>query len=173
MPNWCLNTLTIDTSTNGGKILAEAFKPKYEDKDGQLYARPFQDLMPIPSDLEIESGFFGEGTDKQKEMDAKYKANKEKYGYKDWYEFCNAKWGTKWDAKVYEFDDGSEEVYVQFDTAWCPPAEFFRWFADEHPDANFSNEYEEEGCAFQGVMGQSDGAFIDDCWEMEVENGQE
>jgi hypothetical protein len=175
MPNWCLNTLMIDTTTNGGKVLAEAFKPKYEDKNGQLYAKPFHDLMPIPSELEIESGFFGEGTEKQKEMDALYKANIEKYGYPNWYDWCNDKWGTKWDARVDEYDDGDpSEVYVYFDTAWCPPAEFFKWFADEYPDANFSNEYSEEGMQFAGVLGQKDGIFLDESWdtEQEDEDGQ-
>ena len=45
MPNWCFNRLTIDTTSEGGKKLAEAFRPKYES-EGELIARPFQDLLP-------------------------------------------------------------------------------------------------------------------------------
>lgn len=92
MPNWCYNNLTIDGNTKGGKILAEAFRPKYPCEDGTLDANPFQDLMPIPEDLRIEAGYFGDGTEKNNEMQDRYARNKEKYGHQHWYDWCIANW---------------------------------------------------------------------------------
>ena len=169
MPNWCFNTLTIDTTTEGGKVLAEAFRPKYKYEDSDdLYARPFQDLMPCPDELHVDAGFFGKDTDKDKEMQALYKANKAKYGYEHWYDWQIGNWGTKWDARVEDFDDDKpSDVMVYFDTAWSPPTEFFKFFADKYPDARFENEYNEEGMQFEGRVGQSDLGFFDESWDTE------
>jgi len=168
MPNWCFNRLCIDTTTEGGKVLAEAFRPKYEDEKGHLYARPFTDLMPCPDELHITAGYSGD-KEKQTELEALYEANKEKYGYTDWYEWCWANWGVKWDARVEEYDDSNadEEVYVYFDTAWNAPDEFFEYFAKKYPDARFEDEYDEEGMQFEGRVGQSDIGFFKECWDME------
>jgi hypothetical protein len=172
MPNWCFNRLTIDATTKGGKILANAFKPKYEDNDGNLYAKPFSDLMPCPKDLDIDAGFFGSGTERDEEMQKLYASNKEKYGYTHWYDWQIAKWGTKWDANVVEYDDSDpmEDIYVYFDTAWCPPVEFFRWFSEQYPDAIFEDEYDEEGMQFAGRVGANENGFFDESWDMEEEN---
>ena len=34
--------------------------------------------------------------------------NEKKYGCKDWYEWNNRNWGTKWDAGEASIDDGCE-----------------------------------------------------------------
>ena len=168
MPNWCFNTLSINTRTEGGKVLANAFRPKYRDENGRQYASPFHDLMPIPDDLQIESGFFGKDTPKQKEMEEKYKANIEKYGYKSWYEWCIANWGTKWDARVEDYIDHTDhEIEVLFDTAWSPAVEFFYWFSEQYPDAEFYCEYTEECMGYEGNFGKEDGIFFDHCEDTE------
>jgi len=160
MPNWCFNKLCIDTTTEGGKILAEAFRPKYKDEKGHLYARPFTDLMPCPEELRIDA-HCGDLSEQQK-------ANKEKYGYTDWYEWCWANWGVKWDARVEDFDDSNaEEIYVYFETPWNAPDEFFENFAKKYPEARFEDEYDEEGMQFEGRVGQSDIGFFKECWDME------
>lgn len=165
MPNWCFNKLCIDTTTEGGKVLAEAFRPKYEDDKGHLYARPFTDLMPCPDELR-DTTACATPSDQQK-------ANKEKYGYTDWYEWCWANWGVKWDARVEEFDDSNaEETYVYFDTAWNAPDEFFEYFAKKYPDARFEDEYDEEGMQFEGRVGQSDIGFFKESWDMEPQEDE-
>jgi len=168
MPNWCFNTLTVDATTEGGKALVEAFRPKYkyEDSDG-LYARPFQDLMPCPDALHCDAGFFGEGTDKEKEMLAIYASNKANHGYAHWYDWQVANWGTKWDARVEDFqDENPKDVMIYFDTAWSPPVEFLRWFSEKNPDVVFSMEYDEEGMFFEGKTTHDPvNGFRDDCWE--------
>jgi len=168
MPNWCFNTLTIDATTEGGKVLAEAFRPKYKHEDSNnLYARPFQDLMPCPEELHITAGYSGD-KEKQTELEALYEANKAKHGYAHWYDWQIANWGTKWDARVEDYqDDNPKDVMVYFDTAWSPPTEFFKFFADKYPDARFENEYNEEGMQFEGRVGQSDLGFFDESWDTE------
>lgn len=162
MPNWCFNRLTIDTTSESGKKLAKAFEPKYEDKEtGELYSKPFQDLLPCPKELlETPANF------QQSEQQIK---NKEKYGHPDWYTWQVAHWGTKWDAYVDEFDDSKPNLtYICFHTAWSPPVEFLKWYVSQHPDAYFRNEYDEEGMFYEGFTenSQEDG-FVDECYEME------
>lgn len=168
MPNWCYNRLTIDTTTEDGKKLAEAFKPKYKDEDS-LYAKPFQDLRPCPDDLEIVATH---GNGITPELKEKYEANIAKYGYSTWYDWRVANWGTKWDARVEEFNDNNpKQTYVYFETAWSPPVEFLKWFVDQYPKAYFRNEYDEEGMSFEGFTENSlkDG-FVDECYDMEFKD---
>lgn len=164
MPNWCFNRLTIDTTSEGGKLLAQAFKPKYreEGEDDKLHARPFQDLMPCPQELVDTNATFA------KDPTPQQKANIEKYGFPDWYMWRIANWGTKWDARVYDYEDHNpNETYVMFDTAWSPPDNFFRWFVEQYPTAYFRNEYDEEGMAFEGYTENSQAeGFVEDSWEL-------
>lgn len=172
MPNWCFNRLTVDATNESGKLLSEAFRPKYKYEDSNnLYASPFNDLMPCPEDLHCDAGFFGQGSDKEKEMQALYAKNKEKYGYEHWYDWQVANWGTKWDARVEDFDDDNpEDVMIYFDTAWSPPIEFLRWFSEQHPDVSFEMEYDEEGMSFEGKCSNClELGFIDECWDIDAE----
>jgi len=160
MPNWCYNRLCIDTTNESGKILAAAFKPSKVDDEGRLYATPFEDLMPCPEELR--------NTEAMATASDKQIANKEKYGYSDWYEWCWANWGVKWDARVEDFDDSDpESTYVYFETPWGAPIEFFRYFSSEYPHARYEDEYDEEGMQFEGKVGMSDVGFFAESWDME------
>ena len=171
MPNWCFNRLTVDTTTDNGKKLAKAFEPKYKSEDGtsefEMYAQPMQDLMPCPQDLlDTEASF-------SKEPNEKQLANQKKYGFSDWYGWRVSNWGTKWDARVVEYDDHNpNETYVMFDTAWSPPENFFRIFALLHSDAYFRNEYDEEGMGFEGYCENSQAeGYVAESWDLN--NGEE
>jgi hypothetical protein len=169
MPNWCFNRLTVDTTSESGKKLAEAFKPKYQQEVGEfeMYAQPMQDLYPCPQELIDTDCSIG------KDPNEKQLANKEKYGFPDWYGWRVANWGTKWDCRVVEFDDHNpNETYVMFETAWSPPESFFRWYARNNPDAYFRNEYEEDGMSYEGYCENSQAeGYVDECWDMN--NGEE
>jgi len=180
MPNWCFNRMVVDTTNESGRKLAEAFRPKYDrEDDGRVfkndYARPFNDLMPCPEELQIEAGYFGKGSAKDEEMQQLYASNKEKFGYANWYDWQIANWGTKWDARVEDFqDDDPKEVYIYFETAWSPPVEFLKWYSELHPDVIFDNEYDEEGCFFEGkTSNHPDRGFYDNCWEPEEEEEEQ
>jgi hypothetical protein len=56
MPNWCYNSLEISKKTEDGQKLIDAF----------VGGTPFKTLMPCPDELNIEAGFFGDGTEEQK-----------------------------------------------------------------------------------------------------------
>ena len=48
--------------------------------------------------------------------------NLRKHGYKDWYDWSNAQWGTKWNAyDVHYIDGGDDFIAIQLDTAWDTP----------------------------------------------------
>lgn len=164
MPNWCFNRLTVDTTNEGGKKLAEAFKPKYESEETsefELYAKPFQDLMPCPKDLlDTPANLAREHNDQQK-------ANIKKYGFSDWYGWCVSNWGTKWDARVVDFDDHNpNETYVMFDTAWSPPENFFQVFVLANSDVYFRNEFDEEGMSYEGYCENSQAeGYVCESWD--------
>jgi hypothetical protein len=170
MPNWCFNRLTVDTTSEGGKKLAKAFEPKYASEgtgEFEFYAKPMQDLMPCPQVLlDTPANLAREHNDQQK-------SNIAKHGYSDWYSWCVANWGTKWDARVVEFDDfNPNQTYVMFDTAWSPPENFFKIFAMLHPDAYFRNEFDEEGMSFEGYCENSQAkGFVCESWDLN--NGEE
>ena len=166
MPNWCFNRLTVDTTSKSGKKLAEAFKPKYQQEIGEfeLYAQPMQDLMPCPQELIDTDSNLG------REPNEKQLANQKKYGFSDWYGWRVANWGTKWDARVVEYDDHNpNETYVMFETAWSPPENFFRIFSMVHPDAYFRNEFDEEVMSFEGFCENSKAeGYVVESWDMDL-----
>lgn len=113
MPNWCNNVATLRNNKAMIDKVAGA-------TDGILQA-----LVPCPEDLLIDKGYFAD-EEKQAALEAQGAANLKKYGYKDWYDWRVANWGTKWDlcdVNVNRVDD--ETVTLTFDTAWSPPIEAY------------------------------------------------
>lgn len=109
MPNWCSNGLTL---THSDPAMIDRV---VKGKEGLL-----QEFIPCPQELiDTVSGFVGEGQDA---LDAKQKANVEKYGYATWYDHNVNEWGTKWDVSadsIERLDDNT--VQLSFDSAWAPP----------------------------------------------------
>jgi len=116
MPNWCNNRLTLSHSDpammqralvgfNAGAFLGE--------------------FLPIPESLKITAGRAGpDDSPEQIQLVAAEAANLELHGVKHWYDWCCAKWGTKWDfgsdnppARL--DDDGV--LRIGFESAWEPP----------------------------------------------------
>ena len=114
MPNWCNNNLTL-THEDPAMIQRAA--------DALQRGEFLQEFCPVPEDLQIVAGRVGDG-DEQRELERKTAENIEKYGYGNWYDYCVAEWGTKWDVGC----DGSTDVHpdgkmlhTYFDSAWSPP----------------------------------------------------
>jgi len=143
MPNWCNNKATLKHKDPAMLVRAqEAFD------NGKL----LNEFIPVPEELKnTTSGFYGAGTEQQLELEATQKANKEKYGFTDWYEFTNAKWGTKWDIGGTDTESTLEgdTLTLDFDSAWCPPVAGY----DGLVALGFEIEayFYEGGCAFCGV----------------------
>jgi len=81
----------------------------------------------------------------------------------NWYEWNVHNWGTKWDVCDAYIDDCSEddEIMFGFSTAWAPPVEAFRTWAESDGRVQFTLEYWEPGCAFVGTA-TYDGDYLDD-----------
>jgi hypothetical protein len=114
MPNWCNNNLTL-THEDPAMI-----QRAYDALDRGEFLNEF---IPVPEDLKITSGFLGSGPE-QEELERQTKANVEKYGYGNWYDFSIGEWGTKWDVG----GDGQTDIHpdgkmlhTSFDSAWSPP----------------------------------------------------
>ena len=64
------------------------------------------------------------------ERGSKYIYLADTYGYRDWYDWRCANWGTKWNA-------GDCEIYtngtVRFNTAWAPPVPVIKKIFEDNP----------------------------------------
>ena len=56
-----------------------------------------------------------------------YQHNLNHHGYKTWYQWSRANWGTKWNACHTKADTNNLEI--TFDTAWTAPIPYFRALA--------------------------------------------
>lgn len=168
MPNHCDNQMRV----KGSKLALDNFiqqitRTRIED-DGT--ANTFIDIAhcvkPIPADLQITSGSFGNNEDgspseTQLAYDRLYAQNKEKYGFSDWYGWSNANYGTKWgDYEGTLTRDSDNEVTYTFTTAWAPFNEsFMEYFAEKFPELNVVYTYSETGMNFMGcyIIAEGDG----------------
>jgi hypothetical protein len=160
MPNWCFNNLTVSKHSESGRKLIDAFRDNHTDEKGEKYSSPLTDLYPCPEELlNAPADFKGESPE--------HLANKAKYGHADWYSWRLEHWSTKWDAcEVVFIDEDEDYVQIRFDTAWCPPTNFFEWYAEQHPDVVFINQYDEEGMGFEGYECHTPArGFVQESWE--------
>jgi len=143
MPNWCNNSITISGSTESLKDLWESA----QESKGLLSA-----IRPMPKELEdTTSPAPQDGS--QPMVD----------GFDNWYDWCNANWGTKWDVDLegLEFTDngdGTATIAGWFDSAWAPPIEAYEQFADDFDSCYLEAFYHESGMCFVG------------CWDSEGGN---
>ena len=96
MPNYVLNRLT--------GVTEEKLRPYISVAEDGTEFLDFKKIIPMPKELDIESN-----TD----------SNLKKYGYKDWYSWRIANWGTKWNS----WDLVSKENVFYFFTAWDSPCQ--------------------------------------------------
>jgi len=145
MPNWCNNNLTL---THEDPAMIQRAKEALDR--GEFLS----EFIPVPKDLQIVAGSVGDPVEQAK-LEAQTRANVEKYGYGNWYDFCVGEWGTKWDVGA----DGTTDVHpdgkmlhTYFDSAWSPPV-----YAYEKLVAmGFGVEamYYEGGMGYAGVYGE-------------------
>ena len=120
MPNWCNNNLILEHEDPA--MIRRAF-------DALERGEFLQEFIPVPEELKgTMAGSYGD-SDKQRALEDQTKANVEKYGYGNWYDFCVGEWGTKWDVG----EQGSSDVHPDgkmlhtfFDSAWSPPVDAYQ-----------------------------------------------
>ena len=136
MPNWCENI--VDINSNNTTKLQELHD--YLQKENKL----FQMLEPLPAEYE--------------NSDYTEEQLTELYGYKDWYTWQVAHWGTKWDIDLYNvgYTPGETMLTISFGTAWSPAGEQILMklaeFVDEGDiSTEIHNSYYEPGNCFVGT----------------------
>ncbi len=151
MPNWCNNSVEI---YHDDPAMIERVRAAFNG-EGLL-----QEFIPVPDDLRnTVAGFVGE--DKQAAHEAQQKANIEKYGYANWYDFCVGEWGTKWDigADGNPAQDIPGGLMLGFDSAWSPPIGAYEKLIDM--GFRIRAMYYECGMAFAGIWDNGDDDYYE------------
>lgn len=153
MPNWCNNT--VELYHEDPEMIERA---RRAFNAGAL----LNEFIPIPNDLKIVAGCVGpKDSPEQIALEESEQRNIKKYGYKTWYDFCVAEWGTKWDvgADGYNADDIPGGLMLTFDSAWSPPVNAY----EKLVDMGFSIRamYYEPGMAFAGIWNDGDDDFYE------------
>lgn len=173
MPNWCNNSISIVGPRD--KIRALWAQAQKDEKEG---GGLLQALHPMSNDLNITAGWLGDG-DEQKALEAQQQANLDKHGYKDWYDWRVANWGTKWEISneglEFEededgnFDNGTDQPCARitgwFDSAWAPPSGAVIHYGILNEDVKITLDYHESGVGFVGRLTIEDGVDDDEYYD--------
>lgn len=158
MPNWCNNSVTI-THSDPAKLEALAAAVR----EGNF----LKHVIPIPESLNIIAGSVGDAEEQHKLEEATARNVKE-HGYGNWYDFCVARWGTKWDVDSYSESDTKVEdgeLTFGFDSAWAPPVGVYEALVEQ--GFTVKAGYYEPGMAFAGLWtSDEDGNWDDDYMEL-------
>jgi len=141
MPNWCSNTLNI---RHEDPAMIERAKTAFAD------GKFLNEFIPIPESLHIVAGSVGDG-DEQAALEAQTELNRKTHGYGNWYDFCVAEWGTKWDVgggDGHTVEQDANGVVFNFDSAWAPPLAAYEKLMDM--GFEILAYYYEPGMAFEG-----------------------
>lgn len=159
MPNWCENKLKVWSNGENDSMeqLAAFFKDAQRgiegDSTGVAADLSLQSLYPCPLPLL--------NTESPCNDEDKQKMNVEQFGYADWYEWCIANWGTKWDVDGHLIESQSQldEGYLayEFDSAWAPPIQWLEYVSALYPLLKFQLHYDESGMCFKGVANAKNG----------------
>lgn len=102
-----------------------------------------------------------------------YCHNLNQYGYTDWYEWCCATWGCKWNADLDScsifLGESGNCITCCFDTPWSPPTNWFKTLCHRFPEVNFTLSYFEPGMWFAGYY-QSVGTG--NCFHLEISDSE-
>ena len=161
MPNWCDNTITLKHSD------PTMIKRAHDALERGEFLNEFH---PVPLDLKIVAGKVGDDEDaEQQALVLQENANRDKYGYTNWYDWCVNEWGTKWDVG----DEGSAtlnedgSLSASFNSAWAPPIEAYRMLEDL--GFEIKAYYFEGGMMFAGIYEDGD----DDYYEIGGMNSEQ
>ena len=160
-PNWCDNTITLKHSD------PTMIKRAHDALERGEFLNEFH---PVPLDLRIVAGRVGDDeTAEQQALVLQENANRAKYGYTNWYDWCVNEWGTKWDVG----DEGSAtlnedgSLSASFNSAWAPPIEAYRMLEDL--GFEIKAYYFEGGMMFAGIYEDGD----DDYYEIGGMNSEQ
>jgi hypothetical protein len=164
MPNWCTNDLEL---THPDHAMLERAKAAFDE------GRFLDEFIPCPEPLrdtmagsigrhDTLSNYKADLLIEQERLNVKY------YGHKNWYEWCIATWGTKWDVGSNEggfssFSGIDDNVLtLSFESAWSPPTKAYERL--EELGFGVKAKYFEPGVGFCGewVNGMDEEYALDD-----------
>jgi hypothetical protein len=142
MPNWCNNTLEL---THEDPAMIERAKA------AMIRGEFLHEFIPVPLCLTETVAGSHSDPEKQAALEKSEQDNLNAYNYKNWYDFCVAEWGTKWDVGG---DDGYVNdieggVILSFDSAWAPPVNAYARLIEQGFKVHAM--YYEPGMCFAGV----------------------
>ena len=161
MPNWCQQYGEVRGPNKEIKRFIEAMRIEQTEEwkaipDWNRNEWDMNQLFPIPTELhETVSGYVGE--EKAEEHSKQQESNLAKYGYKDWYDWANANWDTKWGACNVEFDEDSffeehNSIILHWESAWSPAVGLLKNISAQFPELVFGMHFTEEADFFAGFM---------------------
>ena len=156
MPNWCNNDLMIQHMDRAMMEKARDGFNRVGGVNGMLTA-----LIPCPEPLrDTMAGSYGRHDQlsnyRSDLLEFQEKLNLKYFGHKNWYDWCIAEWGTKWDIgrasehdPLVEIDDGDwPTMTLSFESAWSPPIQAYEKL--EAMGFIITAQYFEPGCGFCG-----------------------
>ena len=156
MPNWCNNDLMIQHMDRAMMEKARDGFNRVGGVNGMLSA-----LIPCPEPLrDTMAGSYGRHDQlsnyRSDLLEFQEKLNLKYFGHKNWYDWCIAEWGTKWDIgrasehdPLVEIDDGDwPTMTLSFESAWSPPIQAYEKL--EAMGFIITAQYFEPGCGFCG-----------------------
>jgi hypothetical protein len=161
MPNWCHQYGEVRGTSKELKRFIEAIRIEQTEEwkaipEWNRTEWDMNQLFPIPTELhETVSGYVGE--EKAEEHRTQQESNLAKYGHKDWYDWANANWDTKWGACRVEFDEDSffeesNSIMLYWESAWSPAVGLLRNISEQFPELVFGMHFTEEANFFAGYM---------------------
>ncbi len=159
MPNWCENKLSI---RGIAKELRRFFKDNRATKATKEYGTgkatikdlAFSTHLPTPKELS--------GKDAARSIEDFQKVLEGELEPRDWYEWRNRYWGTKWDPHVVkvtkDYEDGL--LLYDLDTAWSPPVPWLVSVSKAYPQLKFRLSYEEAANDFEGFVLVQNGEIL-------------
>jgi hypothetical protein len=169
MPNWCQQYGEVRGPNKEIKRFIEAMRIEQTEEwkaipDWNRNEWDMNQLFPIPTELhETVSGYVGE--EKAEEHSKQQESNLAKYGYKDWYDWANANWDTKWGACNVEFDEDSffeehNSIILHWESAWSPAVGLLKNISAQFPELVFGMHFTEEADFFAGFMVFHNGEMV-------------
>lgn len=150
MPNWCDTHLTV----SGPAEEIDRFISGIKTVDGRIQI--MDSYFPCPEELTQTVDGWSSDEQEQKTREELYARNIEKYGYKSWYDWQYAEWGTKWGdcnttmGQPYVKMDDTKVVDFHYQTAWAPMTNGFVEISKKFPNLIFHFTHDEEGGFFAG-----------------------
>ena len=199
MPNWCENAIVVTGSKEQVEKFINHVKSEDSDFDFNNVIKMPDNLVVECSNIAKQAyalyygnetaqyqEFYADTAEELKEKienfeknypNAKYLAdsyhqNQTQFGYTNWYDWCNAVWGTKWNpSEVHKGEFvkvAGQELYqidYYFQTAWSYPEGIYQAIAKLFPNIVVSVDVDEEGGYFWGNILIKDGELIEDLQE--------